>query len=225
MTFVAGIIDSGISGPAASHVVAAMRFDAGVTGVSCNPVVPDALHHGTVMAEIIMSLAPHCRFLNAQIFDQSRTTSPGALAEALRWATREGARLINLSVGLAADRLELRQACRAARDQGVILLAASPARGGPVFPAAYDGVFRISGDARCAPGEISALQNGQADFGAYPRGPGMQEGIAGGASFSVAWVTGLVAGYLQDSPSAGYDQIRRHLVGISRYHGAERRLV
>jgi hypothetical protein len=52
----------------------------------------------------------------------------------------------------------------------------------------------------------------------------MREGVAGGASFSVGWVTGLIAAYLQDAPGAGAEDVRRYLLGISRYHGAERRL-
>jgi hypothetical protein len=224
MTVMVGLIDSGVSGPAAAHVVAGEKFLSHEGGVRRGMAGPDHLRHGTNLAEIILSQAPACRFLNAQVFGEAPTTSPEALAEALAWVVEQGARIVNLSVGMAHDRLVLRQACRAALGRGVLLLAASPARGGPVFPASYEGVWRISGDARCAPGELSALQNAQGDFGAHPRGLNMLEGVVGGASFSVGWVTGLIAAYLEEAPQAGPEQIRRHLLNISRYHGAERRL-
>lgn len=224
MTILVGLVDSGISGPAAAQVAAGEKFTAKDGGVARGAAGPDRLRHGTNLAEIIISQAPDCRLLNAQIFGDGPVTSPEAVAEALNWVVERGARVVNLSLGLPHDRLVLRQACRAALSRGVLLLAASPARGGPVFPASYEGVWRISGDARCAPGEISALQNAQADFGAHPRGLGMLEGVAGGASFSVGWVTGLIAAYLKDAPQAGAEQVQRHLLSLSRYHGAERRL-
>lgn len=224
MTILVGLVDSGISGPAASAVMAGEQFATRDGGLLRGITQPDRLRHGSTLAGIILSQAPDCRLLNAQVFGDAPVTSPEAVAEALKWVVERGARIVNLSVGMAHDRLVLRQACRAAVQKGVLLLAASPARGAPVFPAAYEGVWRISGDARCAPGEISALQNEQADFGAHPRGPGMLEGVAGGSSYSVGWVSGLIAAYLKDSPEADGAQVRRHLLSISRYHGAERRL-
>lgn len=224
MTILVGLVDSGISGAAAAHVAAAERFDPAEDGVTRGAVLPDKMRHGSVLAEIIMSVAPKAKLLNAQVFGHSPTSSPEAIAAALTWTVAQGARIVNLSVGLAHDRLVLRQACRMAVERGVLLLASTPARGAPVFPAAYEGVLRISGDARCAPGEISALQNVQADFGAPPRGPGMAEGVAGGSSYSVAWVTGLVAAFLEQAPGAGQDEVISYLMAASRYHGAERRL-
>jgi hypothetical protein len=229
MTIFVGLVDSGVSGPAATFVAAASRFEAKPEGVLRSIAVPDQLRHGSALAEIITSQAPHCRLLNAQVFGATSATSPpatspDAVAEAMAWVVAEGARLVNLSVGIVQDRLVLRQACRVAMNKGVLLLAAAPARGGPVFPSSYEGVLRISGDARCAPGEISALQNAQADFGAYPRAPQMTEGREGGASYSVGWVTGLIAAYLENAPGAGRDEVLRYLLSISRYHGAERRL-
>ena len=224
MTILVGLIDSGISGPAATHVAAGEKFAAKEGGVQRGAPEPDRLRHGSILADIIMAEAPACKLLNAQVFAATAVTLPEAVAEALGWVVTRGARIVNLSVGMAHDRLVLRQACRAALARGVLLLAASPARGAPVYPASYDGVWRISGDARCAPGEVSALQNAQGDFGAHPRGPSMQEGVAGGASFSVGWVSGIIAAYLQDAPAATADEVRRYLLSISRYHGAERRL-
>lgn len=224
MTILVGLVDSGISGAVAAHVAAAERFDPAEGGVTRGAILPDKMRHGSVLAEIIMSVAPQAKLLNAQVFGRSAATSPEAIAAALAWTVNQGARIVNLSVGLAHDRLVLRQACRMAVERNVILLASSPARGAPVFPASYQGVLRISGDARCAPGEISALQNVQADFGAHPRGPGMMEGVAGGSSYSAAWVTGLIAAFLEPAPGAGRDEIISYLMATSRYHGAECRL-
>ncbi len=224
MTILVGLVDSGISGPANTHVERAARFDVSDDGVRTGTATPDKLRHGTTLANVILHQAPSCRLLNAQVFGDKAVTSPAAVAEAVAWSMQQGARVINLSVGLVHDRLVLRQACQKAISQGVILLASSPARGTPVFPAGYAGVIRVSGDARCGEGDISYLNNSQADFGACPRGLSHDEGAGGGASYSVAWVTGLVARYLEQSPGAGNEQITRFIAGIASFQGAERRL-
>ena len=100
----------------------------------------------------------------------------------------------------------------------MVLVAAAPARGGPVYPAGYPGVLRVCGDARCGPGEWSHLATAQADFGACPDGP---DGRPGGASLAAARFSALLAGALvteQDADMAVSALIRR-----AAYHGPERR--
>jgi hypothetical protein len=72
----------------------------------------------------------------------------------------------------------------------LILIASTPARGAPVYPAAYPGVLRVTGDARCGPAEVSALGGVPADYGACVRDV---DGTPGGASLAAAHVTGLLA--------------------------------
>jgi hypothetical protein len=57
---------------------------------------------------------------------------------------------------------------------GLVLIAATPARGAPVCPAAYPGVLRVTGD----------------DYGACPHG---LADTPVGASLAAAHVTGLLA--------------------------------
>ena len=99
----------------------------------------------------------------------------------------------------------------------MILIAAVPARGGVVYPGGYAGVIRVSGDARCAPGEISALGGAPADYGACPADV---DGRPGGASFAAARLTGLLASRLSESES----DPRALLDALARFHGRERRL-
>ena len=217
-----GLLDSGISQDLASHVVAGRAFSLDDGEVRITAAAPDRIGHGTALARIIMAGAPGVALLNAQVFRASMATTPVAVAAGLDWLVAEGARVINMSFGLRHDRDVLREACAAAVDRGAILLAAAPARGPMVFPAGYEGVITVQGDARCAVGEISALGSPQADFGAHPGpldGPAEKQ-AQGGASFAVAHLCAVLAGCLAED--AALDPVER-LTALARYHGPERR--
>src|SRR5581483_9541851 len=133
-----------------------------------------------------------------------------------------GARVVNLSFGLRADRDVLRGACARAVAAGVLLVAATPARGAPVFPASYPGVVRVSGDTRCGAGEVSDLAGDPADLGAAPGGEG-GTGVAGGASFACARVSGMLAAVLAGEPGLGPAAALARLRARAAWRGRERR--
>ena len=169
------VIDSGIDAAALGRgaaVIGAARFalsaaeggrDSGGPQVRQLPPVRDPLGHGTDMARLILAAAPGVQLLDAQIFADVRPVAGGAhvavVAAAIDWAVAQGAQLINLSLGLREDHWALRHACAVAHTAGVLLVASSPARGGPVYPAAYPGVVAVTGDARCAEGQWSLLDS------------------------------------------------------------------
>jgi hypothetical protein len=129
--------------------------------------------------------------LLGQVFTTAGPTSGAAVAAAIDWAIARRADLIHLSLGLAGDRAVLAAAVGRAIDADCIIVAAAPARGALVYPAAYAGVIRATGDARCAPEELSCLAPGL--FGAFPRVESVgQTSAAGGASAGAAWVTHAV---------------------------------
>ena len=221
-----GLLDSGLAPELAPSVAAGRRFALDGQGeVAAGPVESDRLGHGSVLARIILEAAPQVRLLDAQVFLASIATTPAAAAAGLDWLVGAGARIVNMSFGLRHDREVLRRACAEAAAAGVILLAAAPARGAMVYPAGYPGVVKVSGDARCAPGEVSTLGGRQADFGAHPRplSDADDAGRSGGASFAVAHLCGLLAAYLAREPDADHAAALAHLDSISRYHGPERR--
>ena len=136
--------------------------------------------------------------------------------------TAKGGRARKHQQRLRADRDVLRAACAAAEAAGVLLVAASAARGAPVFPAAYPGVLRVSGDARCGPEEVSDLEGEPAHFGASPVASGAT-GLVGGASFACARVSGMLAAVLAREPGLGAPAVLARLRALARYRGRERR--
>jgi len=152
--------------------------------------------------------------LLAQVFLSAAPASAAAVAAAIDWAVSGGAHLIHLSLGIAADRSVLRAAVGRAIDCGIVVVAAMPARGEGVYPAGYPSVIGGTGDARCGPGDISAL--GSRLFGgcaATARG-------ARGASVGAAWVSRAISRLPAGTPSLAAIEALR---AMARHIGPERR--
>ena len=184
--------------------------------------------HGARVAAMILEACPGAQPLTAEVLRPGPgglSAGAEAVARALEWLCGQGAALVNMSFGLRADRLLLRNACRAARAGGVVLVAATPARGPAVYPSAYDGVLKVTGDARCGPGVLSWLEDRPAGplVGACPRPGGHEAGFpgGGGASFAAARVSGCVAAYLAGGgdPAGAGDWLRSG----AAFTGRERR--
>jgi hypothetical protein len=234
VTWRVGLIDScggaleGLDAAAledASWVVDAAAFVVHDGRVECRETVADPTGHGSRIAELLISGRP-VELLLGQVFTTLGPTSGAAVAAAIDWAVERRAGLVHLSLGLAGDRAVLGLAVQRAIDAGCILVASMPARGAPVYPAAYPGVVRATGDARCAPHELSALRPWF--FGGCPRleiarrmvNGHAEGGASGGASIGAAWVTHAI---LQEPPLAAPAAVEA-LTARAKYRGPERRL-
>lgn len=178
----------------------------------------DSLGHGTAVASLVLARAPRCSLLSAQVFYAARPTAARVIAAAIEWCVAEGARVINLSLGLRDDRLVLRESCLAAISRGVLLVASHPARGEAAYPSAYPEVLAVIGDIRCGQGDCSAFEY---VFGASPLPPDGFSG--GGASYAAARMAGRAAAFFETYPAATAADFRNHLLAIARFHGRERR--
>ncbi len=206
-----GLVDSGAG---AAGVASAARFAA--DGARRDAAGPDPTGHGTRVAALLLSASPDIELLLAQVFSSGEPTSALAVSAAIDWCVAQGAQLVHLSLGLAADRAPLAAAVARAVGAGVVVVAATPARGATVYPAAYPGVIRATGDARCAADEISRLA--PATFGGCVR---TAAGAGQGASVGAAAVSrALLAAVTPGSP---YRVAVEALTARARYDGPERR--
>lgn len=180
----------------------------------------DSLGHGTAVASLILARAPRCSLLSAQVFYAAWPTAARVITAAVEWCVAEGARVINLSLGLREDRRELRDICLVAVSKGVLLVASHPARGGIAYPAAYPGVLAVTGDIRCGEEDYSSIEYDFL-FGASAMPPDGFSG--GGASYATARMAGFAAAFFERHPAATSVDFRNHLQATARFHGREHR--
>ena len=184
----------------------------------------DPTGHGSRVAQLFTTGDASLELLLGQVFVDARPASAAAVAAAIDWAVAARVGLIHMSLGLAADRAVLAAAVERAVAAGCLIVAAMPARGGWVYPAAYAGVIRATGDARCAAGELSHL--GPWYFGGCPRfeagaAPTPGSAAAGGASVGAAWVTrSILQAPRQQTALAAVGA----LSAMAQYAGPERRV-
>lgn len=211
-----GVVDSGWPLALQDRVLAARSF---VTG---GGDAQDRLSHGARTLQAMAALAPDARFVVAQVFGEALRTDMATVARAVDWLVDEGATVINLSLGVRQDHPPLREACERAMARGRLLIASTPARGEPVYPAGYPGAIRAMGDARCAPGQHSALLLPHADFGACVLPPDGDRANAG-ASLGCAHLSGRVAALISAGVAPTREAIWQALVASAAFHGPERR--
>ena len=207
------VLDSGLDPHAGLGAVLAAGWDA----VDPERALADPAGHGTQMAYLAsgvlaadgLSSASTLPLVSVRAFDENGITSNFALMQALAYAAKAGAKVVNLSWGSATDSDFMRTAIQTAADQGLILVAAAgnEPTGAPVYPAAYDNVLAVGGVT--ADGQVWANSN-HGDFvdlsasatATLPVGYHGPAGTYAGTSISSAAVANALAQYLNRHPTA-----------------------
>lgn len=115
----------------------------------------DNYGHGTHVAGIVAATAnntmgvagvcPGCTILDGKVLNDSGVGSSSALANGINWAVSNGAKVINMSLGVRASRT-LETAVNNAWSKGVVLVAAAGNGGGQtkIYPGAYPNVIAVA---------------------------------------------------------------------------------
>ena len=142
-------IDTGIdlTHPDVPNVVASVTFT--------DSAVQDTMGHGTHTAGTmaapdngvgVVGVAPQAGLLVAQVFDSSGQAYDSDVISGIEWAVRNGAKVINMSLGGSDYDSLLEQACSNAVAAGVIVVASAGNNNSnsPFYPAAYSSVICVS---------------------------------------------------------------------------------
>jgi hypothetical protein len=205
-----GIIDSGLPTSYDFPVIAARDFTNASSTI-------DQLGHGTAITNIIGN-NQSVEIFSARVFHDKLSCTPSQVAEAIQWLISKNVDIINMSFGLRNDRSVLRDSCEQALNNKILVVAAAPSQGDPVYPSNYKGIIRATGDARCTQGQISWLNSSQADFGGYSGKPHF--GPAG-ASIGCASVTASISQIKVDFPHYDQNSIMQKLIQNSSYRGSQ----
>jgi len=173
-----------------------------------NRAVADRDGHGTAVASIVAANTNNrkgiagvgwkTRVLAVKAADRSGRLWGDAIADGIRWAVRNGADVVNLSLGSNVDDPWVRNAVRFAQRRNVLIVAAVSNAGSTdlVYPAAYPGVLGVGATRGNGLASFSD-RGGQVDVAA----PGLRIRAAvpggyatvAGTSFAAALVSGQAA--------------------------------
>jgi subtilisin family serine protease len=117
---VVAVVDSGVN-PSVPGLVTGYNAADGTTDTR------EESGHGTGVASVVAATCGGCRIMPVRIADESGSSTQGIVAAGIRWAADHGARVINLSWGLAVGARSTGQVERAiagAVSQGAVVTAA-----------------------------------------------------------------------------------------------------
>lgn len=192
------VIDSGVH-PDHPHITAARLrpgFAIGADGmvIEQGTIPLDRLGHGTAVTAAIQEKAPEADILPIRVFHDALRGSAMALVAAIDMAAREGATIINLSLGTTNAAHGPLFAAAIAGAPRALVLAAAQADGVPCLPGSLPGVLGVGLDWDI-PRETYQWRDGQMFASGYPRPiPGVaQRRNLYGISFAVAQASGFAA--------------------------------
>lgn len=202
-----------------------------------NGFVNDDIGHGTFVAGVIaaaangigmVGVAPRVRIMPVKVLDCYGIGDSVATARGIRYATRMGARVINLSLGGLRDFQETRDAIAEATAAGVVVVAAAGNGGvqGVAFPARIPGVLAVGAARQSNPDRRSTFSNWGPEIGVVAVGedivgtlpesrcfvllPCLSQGpyaVGSGTSFSTPQVSALAALMLSVKPDLSPTQV------------------
>ncbi|MFF2317509.1 S8 family serine peptidase [Arthrobacter sp. NPDC058097] len=145
------VLDSGVATDNAD-ISPKVVLRANFSGAATNE---DNYGHGTHVAGIVAASSnntvgvagtcPGCTILAGKVLNDSGVGSSSSLANGINWAVANGAKVINMSIGVRASR-NLETAINNAWSKGVVLVAAAGNGGNQtkIYPAAYPNVIAVA---------------------------------------------------------------------------------
>jgi type VII secretion-associated serine protease mycosin len=221
---VIAVIDTGVD---ANHPELAGRVLGGFNAITGSSNSGDDNGHGTAVAGIIAASGDNgegiaglcwgCVILPIKACLRNGRCRDSSVISAIRWATDNGARIINLSLGGSSPSPALQEAVRYANERGVLIVAASGnerAEGNtPNYPAAYPETLAVG--ATGYSDEVTGFSNTGDFIDLVAPGidiattiPGNGYALATGTSFASPFVSGAAALIMTLRPDLSNSDVR-----------------
>jgi subtilisin family serine protease len=188
------------------------------------PPLPPAFGHGTMVAGLIHAVAPRARILPLKAFSADGTGRSADVAQAIYYAVRSGARVLNLSFTFESPSQEVMYATAFAALQGRIVVAAAGNEGLAVqrWPAEHAWVVGVGAttlwDTRAPFSNqgYNTFKIGAPGMDLVTTYPGGYYAAVSGTSFSTPLVSGAVALMGKDAPRLDWSAAT-NVMRIGRY--------
>ena len=171
---VTGVVDADIDGPTAWDTTAGgVKVAILDTGTDQNhedlsskvvlqrnftdsPTIDDLYGHGTHVGGIVAAITnnntgvaggcPNCQLMNGKVLNDSGSGAYSWIASGITWATDNGAKVINMSLGGSVKSTTLERAVNYAWNKGVVVVAAAGNSANPskTYPAAYTNAIAVA---------------------------------------------------------------------------------
>ena len=231
---IVAVIDSGVE---ADHPNLSLALDLArsYNFADDNAEIFDDIGHGTRVAGIVAAsengegiagVGFGCSLMVLDVADPDGAITVANVSQAINWAVARGANIINMSLGFSGESATLKNACDAAWNAGVLLVAAAGNDNqseSPVYPASFDSVIGVGavmddGTTRAPWSNFDGLEDSLVEIVApgetiFSTIPGAQyNGTFGsGTSFAAPIVSGAAALLMSKYPSRSSHTIRWHL--------------
>ena len=146
------------------------------------------------------------------MFSERLETSPAILASAIDWATANGLRLLNLSLGTTCEEARnlLYLACARAIRAGAIIVAAAGSTRAQSYPACFNDVLSVGATKAEDVFQYWANPDGDVEFLAAASADQCVNG-KWHTSYSAPLLTGIIALLLQRDPDISLSDVRAQL--------------
>ena len=201
-----------------------------------NADVEDDNGHGTHVAGVIAAagnnaigvagIAWHTRLMPVRVLDSDGLGWESDIIQGLSYATANGARVINMSLGLSEASPALAAAVAQAARQGVLLVAAAGNNGGAVlYPAAYPTVLSVGASDQADRRASFSAQGARLDLLApgvdiLSTWNGVPYVLRSGTSMAAPHVAGVAALLMAHMPGLSVAQVRTCLLRSATDLGA-----
>jgi thermitase len=153
------VLDTGVANDhddISSQVVGYANFVSADTKEDPKADPEDKYGHGTHVAGIVAAKAnntigvagvcPDCSILDVKVLNDSGAGSSSVIANGISWAASNGAKVINMSLGLRVSSRTLEAAVNNAWSQGAVIVAAAGNAGtqAKIYPGAYPNVIAVA---------------------------------------------------------------------------------
>ncbi len=147
------VLDTGID---ASHPDLSTKIDIAKDFTGSATSTDDIYGHGTHVGGIVAAITnnatgvagtcPDCRLLNGKVLNDSGSGAYSWIASGITWATQNGAKVINMSLGGSSKSSTLESAVKYAWNNGVVVVAAAGNSNNPskTYPGAYVNAIAVA---------------------------------------------------------------------------------